>query len=72
VYHDAQIPAEIFMKLQSDPIARLVQAREHLADIANNPLDFNVPVETVIDLQAMIQHIDQLTLQLARATSRPN
>ena len=60
------------MKLQSDPIARLVQAREHLADIANNPLDFNVPVETVIDLQAMIQHIDQLTLQLARATTRPN
>jgi hypothetical protein len=60
------------MKLQSDPIARLVQAREHLADIANNPLDFNVPVDTVIDLQAMIQHIDQLTLQLARATSRPN
>jgi hypothetical protein len=60
------------MKLQSDPIARLVQAREHLADIANNPLDFNVPVETVIDIQAMIQHIDQLTLQLARSTSRPN
>jgi len=60
------------MKLQSDPIARLVQAREHLADIANNPFDFNVPAQAVVDIKAMIQHIDELTIQLARTESRPN
>ncbi len=60
------------MKLQSDPISRLVQAREHLADIANNPFDFNVPAQAVVDIKAMIQHIDELTIQLARGESRPN
>jgi hypothetical protein len=60
------------MKLQSDPIARLVQAREHLADIADNPFDFNVPAETIVDIKAMIQHIDKLTMQLARSESKPN
>ncbi|HEY6211163.1 MAG TPA: hypothetical protein VIW45_02710 [Vicinamibacterales bacterium] len=60
------------MKIPSDPIARLVQAREHLADIANNPFDFNVPAETIIDIKAMIQHIDELTLRLARSETKPN
>jgi len=60
------------MRLQSDPIARLMQAREHLADIADNPFDFNVPAETIIDIKAMIQHIDKLAMQLARAESKPN
>jgi hypothetical protein len=58
------------MRILSDPIARLVQAREHLADIANNPSDFNVPVEAIVDLKAIIQHIDELTMQLARAESK--
>jgi hypothetical protein len=58
------------MKILSDPIARLVQAREHLADIANNPTDFNVPVEAIVDLKVLIQHIDDLTMRLARAESK--
>lgn len=58
------------MRILSDPIARLVQAREHLADIADNPFDFNVPVEAIVDLKAIIQHIDELTMRLARAESK--
>ena len=49
-----------------------MQAREHLADIADNPFDFNVPAETIVDIRAMIQHIDKLAMQLARAESKPN
>ena len=60
------------MKILSDPIARLVQAREHLADIADNPVDFNVPDEAVVDLKILIQHIDELTMRLARAESKSN
>jgi hypothetical protein len=59
-----------FMRILSDPIARLVQAREHLADIADNPFDFNVPVEAIVDLKAIIQHLDELTMRLARAESK--
>jgi len=58
------------MRILSDPIARLVQARQHLADIADNPLDFNVPVEAIVDLKTIIQHLDELTMQLARAESK--
>jgi hypothetical protein len=58
------------MKIVSDAIARLVQAREHLADVANNPFDFNVPVEAIVDIKAIIQHIDELTMRLARAESK--
>jgi len=60
------------MKILSDPIARLVQAREHLADIANNPSDFNVPVEAIADLKTLIRHIDELTMRLARAEFKSN
>jgi hypothetical protein len=58
------------MRIVCDPIARLVQAREHLADIADNPVDFNVPVEAIVDLKAIIQHLDELTMWLARAESK--
>ena len=58
------------MRIVSDPIARLVQAREHLADIADNPVDFNVPVEAIVDLRIIIQHLDELTMRLARAESK--
>jgi hypothetical protein len=60
------------MKILSDPIARLVQAREHLADIANNPSDFNVPVDAIVDVKSIIQYIDELTMRLARAESKSN
>jgi len=32
----------------------------------------DVPAQAVVDIKAMIQHIDELTIQLARGESRPN